>query len=61
METLRRSIEQLAGPVCEACGLEMTWSRSALIPAEQAISHVFVCPRCGDIVETKTPVKASKE
>jgi hypothetical protein len=60
MERLRRSLEQVATPICE-CGVEMAWSRSALIAEEWAILHVFGCPRCARIVETKTPVKASKE
>jgi predicted RNA-binding Zn-ribbon protein involved in translation (DUF1610 family) len=61
MERFRRSIEHLAAPICAACNIEMAWSRSFLVKEEDAISHIFVCPRCGGIVETKTPVKASKE
>jgi hypothetical protein len=60
MERLKRSLEQVATPICE-CGVEMAWSRSALVADEQMILHIFVCPRCGGVVETKTPVKASKE
>jgi hypothetical protein len=61
MDRLRRSIEQLAAPICKACDIEMAWSRSALVADEQTILHVFACPRCGGIVETQTPVRASKE
>jgi ribosomal protein L40E len=61
MERLRQSIAQLAAPICNTCGIEMAWSRSALIADEQTILHVFICARCGAIGETKTPVKASKE
>ena len=57
----RRSIEQLAAPICDSCNVEIAWSRSALVADEQAIVHVFICPRCGGVVETKTPMKASKE
>jgi predicted RNA-binding Zn-ribbon protein involved in translation (DUF1610 family) len=61
MEILRRSIMQLAAPVCQSCNIEMAWSRSTLVAAEKAILHVFACPRCGGIGETKTQVKASNE
>jgi hypothetical protein len=61
MEILRRSIDQVAAPICNSCNVEMAWSRSALVAAEKAILHVFICPRCDKISETKTPVKASKE
>jgi hypothetical protein len=61
MEILRRPIEQVAAPICNSCSVEMAWSRSALVAAEKAILHVFICPRCNKIGETKTPVKASKE
>jgi hypothetical protein len=61
METLRQSVEQLVAPICEACDLEMTWSRSALVAAEQAIHHVFACPRCNGIGQVVTPVKVPKE
>jgi hypothetical protein len=40
---------------------EMAWSRSALVADEKAALHVFICPRCNEIGETKTPVKAPKE
>jgi hypothetical protein len=60
MDILRRSLEQLTSPICGACNVEMTWSRSALVPAEQAVAHVFICPRCNRVAETKTPVKVSK-
>jgi hypothetical protein len=61
MEILKRSIEQLAAPICDSCNVEMAWSRSALVAAEKAILHVFICPGCNEIGETKTPMKASKE
>jgi hypothetical protein len=61
MEILRQSIEQLAAPICDACNVEMAWSRSALVADEQAILHVFICPRCSRVGETKTPVKVPKE
>jgi hypothetical protein len=61
MEILRRSIEQVAAPICDACNVEMAWSRSQLVAAENSILHVFICPRCQKISETKTPVKAVKE
>jgi hypothetical protein len=61
MERLRQSIENLASPICEACNIPMAWSRSALVATEQAISHIFVCSRCGSFGETKTPVKAASK
>jgi predicted RNA-binding Zn-ribbon protein involved in translation (DUF1610 family) len=61
MEILRQSIGQVAAPICVSCNVEMAWSRSSLVAAEKAILHVFICPRCNQIGETKTPVKASKE
>jgi hypothetical protein len=61
MEILRRSIEQVAAPICSSCNVEMAWSRSSLVAAEKAILHVFICPGCDQLGETKTPVKASKE
>jgi hypothetical protein len=61
MEILRRSIAQLAAPICQSCNIEMAWSRSALVASEQAILHVFACPRCAGITETKTPMKQPKE
>jgi hypothetical protein len=38
----------------------MAWSRSALIAAEQAIAHVFACPHCDRIGETKTKLAPKK-
>jgi hypothetical protein len=61
MEIFRQSTEQVAAPICEVCNAEMTWSRSALVAEEQVILHVFICPRCNEIGETETPMKASKE
>jgi hypothetical protein len=58
MEIFRRSIAELAAPICESCNIEMAWSRSALVASEQAILHVFICPRGGGIAEIKTPMKA---
>jgi hypothetical protein len=60
MDILRRSLEQLTTPVCGACSVEMAWSRSALAAEEQAVVHVFICPNCNRVAETKTSVKASK-
>jgi hypothetical protein len=53
MKTLKHSIEQLSSPICEVCNVEMGWSRSALNTEEQAIVHVFICPRCHGIAATK--------
>jgi phage FluMu protein Com len=61
MKILRRSVEQLTSPICATCNIEMEWSRSALIAEGQAVLHVFICPRCQRISETKTPVKAPNE
>jgi hypothetical protein len=58
MKILRRSIDQLTGPpICKACNVEMDWSRSAHAADKQTILHIFICPGCGAIGETKTPVK----
>jgi hypothetical protein len=58
MDVLRRPMEQGAVPICGTCNVEMAWTRSTLVAAEQAISHMFICPKCYSIGETKTPVKA---
>jgi predicted RNA-binding Zn-ribbon protein involved in translation (DUF1610 family) len=58
MERIQRSLEKLDTPICQACNAEMAWSRSALIADEQTILHVFICPRCGGIGDTMTPMKA---
>jgi hypothetical protein len=47
----------LVAPICGACNIEMGWFESSLVPAERAIRHVFVCPRCNGLVETKAPVE----
>jgi hypothetical protein len=54
MEVLRRSLEQLATPICETCNIEMAWSRSALIAEERVVLHVFICPRSNRIGQTTT-------
>jgi hypothetical protein len=56
MDRLRQSIEHLAAPICSARNVEMGWFESSLVPAENAIRHVFACPRCNGRAETKTPV-----
>jgi predicted RNA-binding Zn-ribbon protein involved in translation (DUF1610 family) len=61
MDILRQSIEQLAAPICDACKVEMAWSRSTLVAAEQTILHVFACPICGELTQTKTPIKPSNK
>ena len=61
MKILRRSIEQVTARICENCNIEMAWSRSSLVAAEQAVVHVFICSRCGGVGETKTPLKNPKE
>jgi hypothetical protein len=61
MDILRRSLEQLSAPICTTCNVEMSWSRSVLIAAEQAIEHMFVCPRSDRVGETKTNMQAPKE
>jgi hypothetical protein len=61
MDVLRRSIEQLATPICRCCNVEKAWSRSSLVAADQLVSHIFMCPRCSSVEETKTPVSAPKE
>ena len=60
MDILRRSLEQLTTPICGICNVETSWSRSALVAEEQAVVHVFICPKCNRVAETKTIVKASK-
>jgi formate dehydrogenase maturation protein FdhE len=61
MEYLRQPIKGLVAPICTACNTEMAWSRSMLIAAEQAIMHVFTCPKCDSVAETKTPVKTPEK
>jgi hypothetical protein len=61
MDVLRRSIEQLVTPICRGCNVEMAWSRSTLVAAEQLVSHIFICPRCSGVDETKAPVTTAKK
>jgi hypothetical protein len=61
MDILRQAIERLAAPICDNCETEMMWSRSALVAAETMIVHVFACPGCNRLGETRTPMKASEE
>ena len=57
VDRLKRSLDQLEPPTCPNCRIEMRWSRSALIKTEPAtISHVFTCPNCHRIAETKSEV-----
>jgi hypothetical protein len=56
-EGAHSEVEQWLAPICDSCHVEMGWSRSALVGAEQEISHIFTCPRCAGVAETKTPVK----
>lgn len=55
MDVLRRSLEQLVASICEVCETEMSWSRSALIAAEQVVAHVFTCPAAAPSARPKRP------
>ena len=57
MDRLKRSLEQLEPPNCPNCMIEMKWSRSTLVDAT-TIMHVFVCPGCSHITETKSTISA---
>jgi hypothetical protein len=57
VDRLKRSLEQLDSPSCPNCSLEMKWSRSTLVDAT-TIVHVFICPGCSHITETKSTISA---
>jgi hypothetical protein len=61
MKILRYSIEHLAAPICDACNVDMAWSRSTLIAADKVVVHIFACRRCGGIGRVATALEASKE
>jgi hypothetical protein len=61
MKILRHSIEHLAAPICDACSVEMAWSRSTLVAADNVVLHVFTCRRCGGIDRVVTPMEASSK
>ena len=47
VETLRRSLEQIAPPTCPACHVEMPWFQSIMVSRDPvSINHFFVCPTC---------------
>ena len=57
VDKLKRSLEQLDAPLCSDCQAKMNWTRSTLVGVEPAeIIHVFSCPDCQEMVETKTVV-----
>jgi hypothetical protein len=35
----------------------MAWYRSALVAQEHVVLHIFICPRCNGIGQTKTHVQ----
>ena len=55
---LKKSLEQLDTPICPKCSIEMQWSRSTLVD-ETTVAHVFICPSCSRINETKSTIKAT--
>jgi len=55
VDKLKRSLEHLDPPNCPNCAIEMKWSRSALVDAA-TIRHVFVCPGCSHIAESKSTI-----
>ncbi len=58
MDRLKKSLEQLEAPICPSCNIEMSWSRSTLVNPT-TVAHVFVCPRCTTIAESKSTIKAT--
>ena len=60
MDKLKRALEHLDPPYCPNCKIEMKWSRSTLVDAT-TITHVFVCPVCSQITETRTTVRAATD
>jgi len=53
VDRLKNFLEHLDPPHCSNCASEMSWSRSTLADAV-TIVHVFVCPRCSNLAETKS-------
>jgi hypothetical protein len=60
MKILRYSIEHLAAPICDACNVEMAWSRSTLVATDKVVVHIFACRRCSRIGKVATPMKANR-
>ena len=56
IEKLKDSVESLSAPLCAACRTEMTWYRSELAGAEDAIVHHFFCSSCSGTSTLKTRV-----
>jgi hypothetical protein len=56
MDRLKRS--QVDTPIRPNCQIEMKWYRSTL-EASDIISHLFACPNCNRIHETKSVVRAT--
>ena len=55
VDKLKRSLEQLEAPICPTCRIEMRWTRSTLV-AHDTIVHLFACPNCHRVEETKSSV-----
>jgi hypothetical protein len=54
VDRLKKSLEQLQPPICPTCRAEMRWTRSELLePDPVTILHVFHCPGCQRIEQTK--------
>lgn len=57
VDRLRRSSNKVEPPVCADCNLEMTWFQSMLVAEDQAaIAHLFSCPNCGRVTETRSVI-----
>lgn len=60
MRAVKQAQEPGAAPFCDSCKVEMAWCHSELLPAENAVAHVFTCRICDKVVETRAPAKAQK-
>ena len=55
VDRLKQSLDQLETPICPNCHVEMRWSRSTLVAdAPVTIAHLFQCPNCNRVAETKS-------
>jgi hypothetical protein len=61
MRASRQAQQQATAPFCDGCDVEMAWTHSELIAAENAIAHVFACRICSRVIETKAPANAEKQ
>lgn len=47
VERLKRSLEDVAVPICLTCHIDMPWYQSTMVSSDPlTIDHCFICPNC---------------